>query len=329
VTGYVLRRLLTAVPALALTTVVVFGLVAAAGDPLAELRARQPSPPAAVIELRERELHLDRPLPERYAIWVSGALRGDLGRTVDGQQVAPLLAGRLLVTLRMVLPALALACALAVAAGLAGAARPHSALDHGTTVVSLLFLSTPVFWLAALLKEYVALRVNQLVGHQVVYTVGAESPYLTGGWLTRVTDHAGHLALPTVALALVTYAAWSRYQRTSLLEALASPYVRQARAKGLRPWQVLRRHALRTALLPLTSVVAVDFAAVLGGAVVTEQVFSWQGMGLLLLEGVQDHDVNVVLGWLLVSGSLVILLNLAADLLSARLDPRVRLVGHA
>lgn len=322
--AFVFRRLLTAGLVLLLTTVVVFGLVAGAGDPLSELRARQPPPSQSVIDLRARELHLDHSLPDRYRIWVSGLVRGDLGETVTGQDVGPLLADRLAVTLRMVLPALLLAVLLAVVAGVAGAVRQGSALDHGTAVAALLFVSTPVFWLAALLKEYAGVRLNRLLGEQVVYTVGAQSPDLTGPWLTRLGDYAGHLVLPTTALTLVTYAAWSRYQRAAMLEVLDSDYVRQARAKGLRPWPVLRGHALRTALIPLTTVVAIDVAAIVGGAVVTERVFSWQGMGQLLLDGVEQHDVNVVLAWLLVSGSIVTGLGIVADLLYARLDPRVR-----
>lgn len=326
---YVVRRVLTGVVVLALTTVVVFGLVAAAGDPLAELRARQPPPPASVIQLRERALHLDRTLPERYLLWVSGVLRGDLGETATGQPVTPLLADRLGVTLRMVLPALALAWLLAVAVGVGTAVRAHSPLDHASTAFSLLLVSTPVFWLAALLKEYAAVRLNRLLGHQVIATVGANSPDLPASLPARLGDYAAHLLLPSLALALVTAAAWSRYQRASMLEVLDSDYVRQARAKGLAPWPVLRDHALRTALTPLTTVAALDAAAVLGGAVVTERVFAWQGMGQLLLDGVRQHDVNVVLAWLLVSGTAVIALNLTADLVYAQLDPRVRATPQA
>jgi peptide/nickel transport system permease protein len=181
-----------------------------------------------------------------------------------------------------------------------------------------------VFWLAALLKEYGAIRLNKLFGEQVVYTVGAETPNLTGGFGARLADWAGHLVLPTIALALISFAAWSRYQRATMLDVLGSDYIRLARAKGLSRSRVMTRHALRNALIPLVTVVAIDIGAVFGGAVITERVFSWQGMGALLVQGVQTYDVNVLLAWLMVTSILVVLFNLIADVLYAVLDPRIR-----
>jgi peptide/nickel transport system permease protein len=132
------------------------------------------------------------------------------------------------------------------------------------------------------------------------------------------------MVLPTIVLGLVSYAAWSRFQRASMLEVLNSDYVRLARAKGLRPRQVLVRHALRTALIPLTTVTALDIAALLGGAVVTERVFQWHGLGEFFLDSVGDKDAYAMMGWLLVSAIIVILFNLVADLLYGVLDPRIR-----
>jgi peptide/nickel transport system permease protein len=182
----------------------------------------------------------------------------------------------------------------------------------------------PVFWLAALLKEYGAIRLNQLFGEQVVYTVGAETPNLTGSLGTKLADWAGHLILPTLALALISFAAWSRYQRATMLDVLGSDYIRLARAKGLSRSRVMTHHALRNALIPLVTVVAIDTGAIIGGAVITERVFSWQGMGALLVDGVNASDTNVLLAWLMVTGIVVILFNLIADVLYAVLDPRIR-----
>jgi peptide/nickel transport system permease protein len=228
------------------------------------------------------------------------------------------------VTLRMVILASILAIVLAIGAGVLSAVKQYTPTDYTFTFLGFLFLSMPVFWLAALLKEYGAIRLNKLFGEQVVYTVGAETPNLTGSFGDKLANYAGHLVLPTVALALISFAAWSRYQRATMLDVLGSDYIRLARAKGLSRSRVMTRHALRNALIPLVTVVAIDIGAVFGGAVITERVFSWQGMGALLVQGVTTNDVNVLLAWLMVTSVIVVLFNLIADVLYAVLDPRIR-----
>jgi peptide/nickel transport system permease protein len=319
---FVATRLLASVPVVALASVVVFVMVATSTDPLSGLRA-DPRVPAEVIEQRSRELRLDRPVLVRYGLWEADAVRGDLGHSVADRPVGPLVWQRLQITLRMVLAGVVLGLVLAVAAGTVSALRQHRLTDHALSFAGLLLVSMPVFWLGALLKEFVAVRVNDWLGRRVVSTVGASTPNLSGGWWHRVSDYAGHLVLPTAALALTAGAVWSRYQRTAMIEALGADHVRLARAKGLSHARVVVRHALRNALVPLTTVAAVDFAAVVGGAVVLERVFSWQGMGDLLLEGVRAGDVNVVAAWLLVTSVVVVLFNLLADVLYGVLDPRV------
>jgi len=157
-----------------------------------------------------------------------------------------------------------------------------------------------------------------------VYTTGAQTPNLSGSLGHRLADYAGHLVLPTIALALVSFAAWSRFQRASMLEVLNSDYVRLARAKGLRRGTVMTRHALRTALIPLVTVTALDLGVIISGAIVTETVYQWRGAGSFLLESVAQDDVYAVAGWMLIATTFVILFNLAADLLYAVLDPRIR-----
>jgi peptide/nickel transport system permease protein len=132
------------------------------------------------------------------------------------------------------------------------------------------------------------------------------------------------MILPTISLALITFASWSRFQRSSMLEVLGSDYIRLARAKGLRWRKVLTKHALRTALIPLTTVSALDFAGILGGAVITETIFGWAGMGQYLIDSINTDDVYAVMAWLLVAGTIVIVINLIADLLYGVLDPRIR-----
>ncbi|MET0228427.1 MAG: ABC transporter permease, partial [Actinomycetes bacterium] len=290
----------------------------------AELRGRNPPVPPQVIKAREHTLGLDQPLPVRYVTWLGNFVQGDMGKSIGGVEVRPLLWPRLKVTLRMVILAAILALILAVGAGVLSAVKQYTPTDYTFTFLGFLFLSMPVFWLAALLKEYGAIRLNRLFGEQVVYTVGAETPNLSGSFGTRIADYAGHLILPTVALALISFAAWSRYQRATMLDVLGSDYIRLARAKGLSRSRVMTRHALRNALIPLVTVVAIDIGAVFGGAVITERVFSWQGMGALLVQGVKTYDVNVLLAWLMVTSVLVVLFNLIADVLYAVLDPRIR-----
>lgn len=321
--GFTVRRLLISIPVVIAASFLVFVMVANSGDPLAEIAA-QPNVPREVIENRRKELNLDKPVITRYGIWAKDFISGDFGKDLRNRDVRTLLFQRLRVTLRMVLIATFVAIILAVIAGVISAVKQYSLTDNVITFFGFLFLSMPVFWLAALLKEYAGFRINNFFGAQIVYTVGAETPNLEGGFFTKLADQLGHLALPTAALVMISVGPWSRYQRAAMLDVLNSDYIRLARAKGLRPRRVMVRHALRNALIPLTTVVAIDFAAILGGAVLTERVFSWQGMGDLLIDGVYQLDVNVVLAWLMVASVMVVLFNLAADLIYAVLDPRIR-----
>ncbi|MDQ3898140.1 MAG: ABC transporter permease [Actinomycetota bacterium] len=310
-------------PLLLLSSLLVFVMVAKAIDPLADLRV-DADVSSEVLAARSRALGLDRPVLARYGSWVGNALHGDLGTTLGGRSVRDLLWERLLVTMRMVTAGLAIAVLGSMVIGCLSALRPRSKLDNLLTVVGMLLLSLPVFWLGGVLKE-LAIRVNDLAGRRIVSTIGQADPNLSGGLLDRWGNYAGHLLLPTIALATVLVAAWSRYVRSSMIEVLPKEYMDVARAKGLSPARVTVGHGLRNALVPFTSVAAVDFGQVLGGAVVLEQVYGWQGMGRLLLDGVLSGDTNVVLGWVLVTVVLVLVFNLLADVAVAYLDARTRL----
>lgn len=321
--GFALRRLSWSVPLLLLASLFVFVIVVNSLDPLADMRV-DPDVSTEVVETRSRALGLDRPVLARYGTWVGNAVQGDLGNTLGGRNVTDLVSERLVVTMRMVTAGLAIALFGSLVVGCLSALRPRSKLDTVLTVVGMGLLSVPVFWLGGVLKE-VAIRVNQLTGRRIVSTIGQADPNLSGGSLERWADYASHLVLPTIALATVLIAGWSRFVRSSMIEELPKEYMELARMKGLSPAGVVVRHGLRNALVPFTSTVAVDFGQVLGGAVVLEQVYGWQGMGRLLLDGVLSGDVNVVLGWLLVTAVLVVVFNLLADVAVARLDPRSRL----
>ena len=322
--AYALRRLLISIPLLLLSSAVVYTLVNLSGDPLADLKQRNPPVPEAVLQQRRHDLYLDLSLPAQYVHWLSGILHGSFGKSIQGIDIGADLQHRLGVTLRMVALAMILAILLAMVVGVLSAVKQYSPGDYTATLLGFLALSMPVFWFAALLKEFLAIDINKAIGSTFIYTIGDSTPNLTGGLLSRLSNQAGHLLLPTIALAAVSYAAWSRYQRSSMLDVLNSDYIRLARAKGLSRSRVLVRHALRCALIPLTTIVALDVGAILGGAVITERVFAWHGMGEMLLTSVDAQDINRILAWLTVSALIVVLFNLFADLLYAFLDPRIR-----
>ncbi len=321
--GFILRRLAISIPVLIVASFIVFMLVATSGDPLSALRA-QPNVSAATIRAREKQLNLDKPLFERYGLWAKDAARGDLGDSVKfNEPVRSVLVRRLGVTFRLVLVATIVGVLIAVAVGVFSAVRQYSLFDYGSTFFAFVFFSMPVFWLAAVLKD-LGIRINQAFGTRIFYTVGEQTPNLGAGLIGTWSDRFSHLLLPSLTLILISVAGWSRYQRATMLDVLHTDYVRTARAKGLSEGNVLRRHALRNALIPVVTVVALDFATVLGGAIVTETVFSWKGMGNLLIDSLQNQDTAMVLGWLLVTAALVILFNLAADIYYGYLDPRIR-----
>ena len=321
--AYVLRRLVTGIVILFLATVLVFLLVAESGAPLALLKAHPHIKPAT-IHARENLLGLNHPLWDRYWIWITHALQGNFGKTIAGENVGGQILPHLFITLRMVLLATLLSIVLAVAIGVAAALRKGKATDHIATVTNFIFLAAPVFVVGLLLKEFVAIPINQHVNRIIFYTNGEQSPTLSGSFLQRLPDYAAHTALPTITLILATYSSWAIYQRSSILETLDSDHVRLARSKGISPRRVLFRHVLRNALIPITTVIALDFAAVLGGAVITEIVFGWQGIGVWFLNGVVNLDTNIVLAYLIVTAVFVILFNLLADIIYAFLDPRIR-----
>ena len=272
------------------------------------------------------QLHLNEPLVDRYWSWLDGLLHGSFGSSYTGQPVGSQLAHALLVTVKLVVPAVILSVLIGVFVGVISAVRQYKPVDHVSTGLAYLFFSTPVFVLALLVKDFLAVDLNRAVGHTVLFTVGESTPGITGYGNVFVNE-VQHAVLPVITLTLVTYATWSRFQRAAMLDVLNANYVRLARAKGLSPRRVLFVHALRNALVPLTTVVAIDFAALIGGAVVTEIVFGWSGMGQLLLNGLtgaESPDVYVVSGWLMVAGTAVVVFNIFADLLYGLLDPRIR-----
>jgi peptide/nickel transport system permease protein len=321
---FIVRRLIVAVGVLFVSTFLMYIMVASSGDPLANLRSRNPPPPKSTLNALADQLHLNKPVVVRYFYWLGDALQGNLGKDINGNPVSSQLTARLGVTLRLVIVAMIVAVIFAVITGVVSAVKQYSVTDYTATFVGFVFISLPVFWFAGLLKD-LAIRLNNATGSQILTFSGEKTPDYNGGFFGNLSDRASHLILPTITLALLSYATWSRYLRASMLDVLNADYIRLARAKGVRWRRVMVRHALRTALIPLTTVVAIGIGGIISGAVITETVFDWHGMGEWLLQSINAVDTDAVMAWLLIAALGVVLANLVADILYAVLDPRIRL----
>ena len=501
--SFIIRRLIASIFVLFAATFLMYILTSFAGDPLDELRQSSAPNKAQLMEARSKLLNLDVPPPLRYFLWLGALFRGDFGVSVQNQPVNVLLSNAITSTLTLVTTATVVAIILGLTVGIISALRQYSGFDYSVTLVSFLFFSLPIFWVAVLLKQYGAIRMNDwlaeptiaiptiilisliagflwmsLLGGKakrrlivfgsatvataavliylsatqwfadpsigiVVYsasvlgiafgvtaistglrnrralyaslvvaligiglyfpmvnyilngmtmwfflllavlsivvsgligffmggadrapvvrtaaivgflsaglialdkymsywevyanssrvrgrpiaTVGASTPGLGGNFWVQGIDLYTHLLLPTIAIILVSFASYTRYSRASLLEVMNQDYIRTARAKGLTQRTVVVRHAFRNALIPIATIVAFDIGGLIGGAVITERVFGWSGMGQLFQNGLDHVDPNPVMAFFLVTGGLAILFNLIADLVYAGLDPRIR-----
>jgi peptide/nickel transport system permease protein len=309
-----LRRLAQAVPLLLLISVLVFALLhAAPGGPLA-IYLENPNVRPEDIERLKRSLGLDRPLPVQYLAWLKGFVVGDWGFSfADGRPVVQRMGERIPATLELIAASLVLAFIAAVPAGVLAAARRRSVLDRGITTLSLAGISLPTFWFGLLLQLLFALSLGWLPSSGRTSILGGD-----------VADRLRHLILPATVLATVHAAVWTRYLRSSMLGVLAQRFILSAHGRGVPERQVIFRHALRNALLPFVTIVFLDAAIMVSGAVVTESVFAWPGLGGLFTEALARRDYTVLMAFLMVTSTAVIVLNLVADLSYRVLDPRVR-----
>ncbi|MCG7597378.1 ABC transporter permease [Mycobacterium sp. PSTR-4-N] len=322
-TRFLARRLLNYLVLLALASFLAFTLTSLTFHPLDSLLERSPRPPQAVIDAKAAELGLDRPIPVRYAHWVSGAMRGDFGTTVTGQPVTDELWRRVGVSLRLVIIGSVLGTIIGVVVGAWGAVRQYRLSDRVITVVSLLIISAPTFVVANLLI-LAALKVNSVLGVQLFEYTGETSTDAVGGGWNQFVDRLQHLVLPTATLALGSIAGFSRYQRNAMLDVLGQDFIRTARAKGLTRRQALFRHGLRTALIPMATLFAYGISGLVTGAVFVEKIFGWHGMGEWFVQGIAAQDTNIVVAFTVFSGTTILLGGLLSDVLYAALDPRVR-----
>jgi peptide/nickel transport system permease protein len=323
VTRFLARRFLNYVVLLALASFLTFALTSLTFEPLDSLLQRNPRPPQSAIDAKAAELNLDKPIPIRYVQWASDAIRGDFGTTVAGQPVSGELWRRIGVSLRLVVIGSLLGTVLGVVVGAWGAIRQYRLSDRVITVLSLLVLSTPTFVVANLLILG-ALKVNTVLGVQLFEYTGETSPDAMGGAWDQFVDRLQHLVLPTFTLALGSIAGFSRYQRNAMLDVLGQDFIRTARAKGLTRRQALFKHGLRTALIPMATLFAYGVSGLVTGAVFTEKIFGWHGMGEWVVQGIATQDTNIVAAITVFSGATILLAGLLSDVIYAALDPRVR-----
>ncbi|HXD96609.1 MAG TPA: ABC transporter permease [Candidatus Acidoferrum sp.] len=301
---HVLRRLWSTFTVAVGVAAVIFVLLHLSGDPVA-LLVPADAPPEVMQDTR-RALGLDRPLPQQFFIYLSRAAAGDLGTSLrHNLPVAQLIRERLPRTMLLAAAALALAIAIAIPAGIVSALRRGTLVDRLAMVLAVAGQAVPIFWLALMLIWLFAVRLEWL-------------PVFGSGTLL-------HLVLPAVSLSTIVLGRLARLVRSSMLEVLEQDYVRTARAKGLGETSVVWRHALKNASIPIVTVVGLQLAQLLGGAVVTETIFAWPGVGVLAAEAVFNRDFPVVQGVTLVISLIFVATNLAVDLAYVALNPRIRL----
>jgi len=320
--SYVVRRLLYSIVVLFATSFLVFTFVSVSGDPLAALRVTPDYDPNTIKRIEEQN-NLDKPIPVRYAYWLKDAVRGDFGTTLLGDRpILPDLWRVMKNTFMLVFVAEVLAVLIAVVIGVYAALRQYSAFDYSATTFSFLGLAMPVFWLALMLQVLVV-TVYEATGTRL-FPISSLSSIDPGTGVDFWIDRAHHLVLPVIVLMVASIATYSRYMRASMLEVVNSDYVRTARAKGLDERKVTMKHAFRNALIPLVTLVALNFGGLLGGVIVTETVFSLDGMGLYFVTSLLTNDPYPVMAWLMVTAVMIIIFNLLADIAYGILDPRVR-----
>ncbi|KFC69347.1 ABC-type dipeptide/oligopeptide/nickel transport system, permease component precursor [Bosea sp. LC85] len=312
---FLLRRLWQSLILLAIVSMIGFAILyLAPGGPMSQF-AQSAQMSQEDLDRIARQLGLDRPLPVQYWDWLLRMLSGDWGRSFrDNSPVWSVIGSHLRATFELMAVSTLIAIALGCWIGILGAIRRYSIFDMVATVGAMVALSIPTFWFGLIAIYLFSVQLGWLpAGNR--QTIG------DGSFL----DVAHHLIAPALVLALVETAIWARFMRSAMLDVIGQGYIRTARAKGLPERAVLRGHAMRNALLPLITLAGLQFPTLLGGALVTETVFTWPGMGRLFLDSVEYRDYPVVMGILMFSAVMVLLGSLLADMLYAVADPRIRM----
>lgn len=311
---YIISRIVQSIVLLVFVSMLTFGLIHVAPGGPGVLLA--PGMSGEQIRSAERSLGLDDPVPAQYVRWLGNVLRGNLGESYNqGRPVLQLVLARIPLTLELVLTGTLLSVVIGILLGVVSAVNRYSIVDHVATGFTFFGMSVPVFWLGLMLIILFSINLDLL----------PSSGATTLGVAPTIGDRLRHLVLPAVVLATANLAQIARYTRSSMLEVLTADFLRVARAKGLRERAVLYRHALRNALIPVVTVVALGVPRLVGGVAITESVFSWPGMGQLAVDSALQRDYPMVMGITLFVSVLVIVTNFVTDLSYVLLDPRVKL----
>ena len=328
---YIIRRLLITIPLMIAASFLCFGLTQAMGDPLGEWKLQKQRPPAE-IAAAEHRVGTDKPFLTRYGDWAVNFVQGDWGTTVGPGHGTVDVKDKVLraswISARLVIGAELIALMIGVAIGVIGAVRQYSIFDYTATGFAFVMFSMPLFCIALMIKT-VGIQFNDFLQDngfgRWIRTAGPPNGGFHGSFTDLIYQYSGAFILPTICLVMIQFAIYSRFQRASMLDVMNADYVRTAQAKGLSQSRVIFRHAFRNALIPIATVFALNFGTTISGAIITETVFGWQGMGQLLVTSVNDKEPYMVLGFLMVTGVFIIFANLLADLTYAILDPRIRL----
>jgi peptide/nickel transport system permease protein len=326
---FLLRRLAYLFVLVIVSTSVAYLLAGTQLNPRSRYEGRNPPPPPEVVDAALDALNMNdkTPVTIRFGRWVGGVVRGDFGLTIDGQPVSDEIGRRMWVSLRLLLLSAIAGSLLGVAAGAYGAVKQYRLSDHLLTIFSFVTLSIPIVVLAVLFKNG-GIWLNNILGFtgdtKLLYTTGEITPGLAMWSWEGLTNRAAHLVLPTLVLTVVGIAFYGRYQRNAMLDVLGSDFLRTAQAKGLRRSHALIKHGLRTALIPMATFFAYQFALLFVGATFTEKIFGWHGMGEYFVDSVIKSDINSVAGVTLFVAVLVLIAGFLSDVAYAALDPRVR-----
>ncbi len=312
--SYLTRRALVTIPLLLGVSLILFLVLHLAPGGPTDVYADNPSVSPAALENLKRELGLDQPLPLQYLRWLTAFARGEWGFSIrSGQPVLETALERVVPTLFLGGTSFVLALLLAIPLGVFSALRRYTATDYLFTILSFLGISMPIFWLALMLQALFAVQLRWLPSAGLE-TIG------DGSFLDRLR----HLILPASLLAVANIASWGRFVRSSMLDVLGLDYIRTARAKGLSERMVTYRHGFRNALIPVVTIIALDFAGILSGAVITETIFAWPGMGRLFIEAMNGRDYPVLMALLMIGSVALVFTNLLTDLVYSLIDPRIR-----
>jgi len=317
---YITRRVLYSIPVLFFSTFFSFIFVSYAANPLLAARANPRLDPQ-VLQILIHQNHLDKPVLVRYFYWLESLFTHGLGNSlITLKPIWPDISRTMGHTAQLIIISETLAILLGVAVGIYSAIRQYSFFDYSFTTFSFLGFAMPTFWLALVL-QILFVDIYNSWHVRIFYTSGLNT--VPGGPAWSL-DRAQHLALPVLTLLIISFALYSRYMRASMLDVINSDYVRTARAKGVAERKVIMRHVFRNALIPITTVAALNVGALLGGAIVTETVFTLDGMGHYFVLALGQGDTYEVMAYLLVTAVIIIVFNLIADITYGFLDPRIR-----